>query len=274
LAWIGSGKSKRVIRMDTGEVFSCVYSIAYVLRVESKAIFLCCEKYIPTVKGIRLEWLEQFLHDHPEKADFPKYRVPKPIRIKKPKEIEIPKGYNSQGNLRKYNLGFLKLMTEFLDHVLKDQETISLSCYELEVGFVEFVRQKRPLFKTSASGISRHLLNKKDIYEKTYGMEVSEGYSVESRKNVNLYKFHRAENGSNLVETRAYNFRFHKTGTFHSRNGKPVIRMRDKMIFSSIRMASKLTSISANKIRWCCEGDIPAVKLFAGEEVFRYVEFR
>jgi hypothetical protein len=56
-----------------------------------------------------------------------------------------------------------------------------------------------------------------------------------------------------------------------------IVRLADdlnaEMIFGSLRVARQKTGIDANKILFCCEGDLDYADKFAKRYIFRYVKW-
>lgn len=273
IRWVGTlNRDFRILCENTGKVYSCPESAAYDLRASVKRIVFVCDRWTKFVRDdIKVHWLDQFMAENPG-STLPKIKeiqyelVPRPT---------IPRNFNRRGQLKISARPFAVLLYTCIRTFMGEsgEREITVNSSELCDIMVSISRRKRSAFHTTPSGVSRHILRHENLYRKVLGLEIGYEYSKRAKKDIRVFRFKTVDGADKLMSMAGYDYKVHSISTDFVPGSKPVMRMRDRFVFSSASMAYRMTGISTNLILYCCKGDIDYVEQSGVRDTFRFVKF-
>ena len=279
----------RVIRMDTLRVYSCPESIAYVLNITVKDVWFNCDGWTKTVgNNVKLKWYSFYLEETPEEqAAKPNIVETLLVHRTKPSLRDQLRAQNkSVGNyLRRFKYLY-KFIEKLIEEDTKDRlskwvpiRKVSDALFYVAVEYFDIdPEDQNQITAFSSVALSRNISARSDYYKKYFGIEHCRKYCREYGN----YMFHIKRSEKNEIipyqtakELGLFNLLIDRESVYYggpTSHSKPVIRLQDKAVFSSLRVASQITKIDRDVIKWCCEGDIDSINTGVLDQVFRYAK--
>ena len=271
---VGRGDG-RVLDMESGKVYSSIFFAGLDLHQTPKEIEFVCEHYKPqSDSGRKLEWLSQFMAEHPG-SDFPVYPTVHYERVKKP---VVPKKFRKNGKLDYNSMEFINFFYKIMEtYLTEEDDSVLVSIYELKDKVEEIARRTRPLWKTTTTALSRHVITNKSLYERVFNLQVGYVYSKVAKREVYEFVFEQVSGSADIIRSKGYDYKMDAVGSIEEADlrvqSRPVMRMTDRMVFASIHKAAKLTGINYAYIRGNCLGDIDRIHQHNSELTFRFVKY-
>ena len=284
--WIGGIGDVRVVCVSTKKIYSCPEAAAYHQNmieppsygysITEKDIIMNCNNFVKTiVSGKTFQWYNQYLLDN-KLDDF--YLPPTVLPISKPLSLREELRKKKQSIAEYY--GPVRIMYIAIKKAYLKNQSIIGHTFTIEQ-FLNLIGWE--VTRGQLSATVKHFRSRKKIYEELFGMELGYFPSLKSSREVasiKLNKFTSIGTSDDIARDpsiKSYFSTYHdeisKAMTGDRSGSHPIMRISDHRIYGSISQASTSLQISADRIRWCCDGDIPYVSKWANNMEFRYVKF-
>jgi len=270
--WVGSGDG-RLICLENKKIYSCIEAAGVETGITVREIRGSCEKWIKkTSAGLNFQWLSQYFEENPD-STLPRKPKMEIVEVEKP---ELKPGYNTRGFLGSKPRAWMKFVYKNLTRYMEENDltSIQVTSEELLVILMDQIKVENPNFKTTSSGLSRHLLSQADLYSRLFKMQLGETHSKRAKADVVSYYFEIVPGSSEIVEANGLDEEVNAIGSINSSSSMPVIEMTTRTLFSSVRKASNAVGISPQYIVYCCRGDIDYIAHMGDVMVFRYVKYK